>query len=272
MQDEGIDLKLVTHWECPEDNGPAILTMPNVPHALHGHGLQPRTILGRTTWDHMRKKCYYDAGYKSEVSGVEPPKGQLHAHELFSYDYEKQEGVFIRCVALAKIEHDFIHSGRLLTLFRRGNPLYPKSYVLNVIENGFNIISTYNREHPDEEPLRCFATFLSALEIPDLMQEVDELIKRYGIKFYGAKLSEHKKWKGWHVIIGNSRYGTPYESQSDWEKAMELENNRNDHNIENPFKGEGYDEVDAILKGRVENTIAGCKSGRISKRKENDND
>ena len=77
MTEEDIDVIKVDHWECPADNGAAILTMPNVPRALHGPGCQPRTIYGKTTWEYMRKKCYFNAGYKSEITGVEPPKGQL---------------------------------------------------------------------------------------------------------------------------------------------------------------------------------------------------
>jgi hypothetical protein len=267
MKKEDCDLIMVDYWECPKENGAPILTMPNVPHALHGEGLQPRTIYGRTTWDFMRKSCYANAGYASEVSGEVPPKGQLHAHELFSYDYLKQEGVFVRCVALTKMEHDFIHSGRLLTMYRRGNPLYPKTYLLRVVENGFNIIYQYNKEHPDEEPLRCYATFLDYLAVPDLTQEMSDLIDRYNIKFYAEDLPRPKRWRGWHVIVGNKRYDTPYECQGDWEKAMAKRNGEdNYHSLKNPFSGEGFDEVDSILKSRAETKIAGCKNGRLSKR------
>lgn len=268
---EEYDLIKVNSWVCPNENGAAILTMPNVPYALHGEGLQPRTILGRRTWDIMRKDCYAKAGFKSEVSGIEPPKGQLHSHELFSYDYEKQEGVFVRCVAITKQEHDFIHSGRLLTMYRRGNPLYPKSYVLSVVENGFNIISSYNAEHRDEEPLRCYATFLDYLKVPDLTQEMASLIDRYGIKFYTDSLPQSKRWKGWHVIVGNKRYDSPYKCQSDWEEAMAKHNNEEAHRkLKNPFEGEGFSAIDEILNSKIETKIAGCKSGRLSKKEKKD--
>lgn len=265
---EEYDVIMVNHWECPVDNGAPILTMPNIPHALHGEGLQPRTVLGRTTWDHMRKACYANADFKSEISGEVPPKGQLHAHELFSYDYDKQEGIFQRCIALTKLEHDFIHSGRLLTLYARNNPLYPKSYVLKVIENGFNIIDTYNQEHPDQKPLRCFATFLDALKNPTIAFEVAELIEKYHIKFYNANIPRSKRWKGWHVIIGNKRYNSPYTNQDDWEVAMRKRNEEEEaRNLKDPFSGKGAAAIDALLKIREETKIAGCKNGRLSKRK-----
>lgn len=247
--EEKYDIIKVNKWECPENNGAAILTMPNIPHALHGDGLQPRTILRRTTWDNLRRACYANAGYASEISGEEPPKGQLHAHELFSYDYDAQEGVFIRCIALTKIEHDFIHSGRLLTMFNKGNPLYPKSYVLKVIENGFNIINDYNIKHPDEEPLRCFDTILDGLKNWDIKFEIEELIERYNIKFYTAHIPESKKWRGWHVIVGDKRYDSPYTNQSDWSAAMRSRNSKDEiRNLEDPFKSEGASAIDDILK------------------------
>lgn len=269
MEKKEYDIIKIDKWECPSENGVAILTMPNIPYALHGEGLQPRTILGRKTWDIMRKACYANADFKSEVSGIEPPKGQLHSHELFSYDYTKQEGVFQRCVAITKQEHDFIHSGRLLTMYKHGNPLYPKSYVLSVVENGFNIISSYNTEHRDEEPLRCYATFLDYLKVPDLVQEMESLIDRYNIKFYAEKLPQSKRWKGWHVIVDGKRYDTPYACQSDWQEAMDKRNKVEEvRNLVNPVQGDGVNAIEAILKERVERKIAGCKNGRLSKKGE----
>ena len=67
-------------WECPEDGGVPLLTMPNLPKPMHG--LNPRTIMGDAAWTRARKKAYYDAGYRSEISGVlSAGPGELHAHE-----------------------------------------------------------------------------------------------------------------------------------------------------------------------------------------------
>ena len=266
--DKEYNIIQVERWECPVKSGAPILTMPNIPHALHGEGLQPRTILGKTTWDHMRKRCYYEAEYKSEITGEVPPKGQLHAHELFSYDYDKQEGVFQRCIALTKREHDFIHSGRLLTMFNNGVAYYPKSYVLDVIENGFRIISDYNKEHPNDLPLRCFSTILDGLKNPDLAKELAELIEKYDIKFYEPHIPRHKRWKGWHVIVGNKRYDTPYANQRQWKAAMDVYNSKDTvRNSKSPFAGDAYKELREAMKG-IETQIAGCKDGRLSKRKQ----
>ena len=272
MTKEDYDVEIVDHWECPAETGVALLTMPNVPRALHG--LPPRVIMGRTAWDFVRKACYANAGYKCEICGEDfaDIKPRYAAHELYSYDYAKQEGVFERCVAICAKSHDFIHSGRLITMYKNGNPMYPREYVLEVVEKGFKLIHDYNESHPDQEPLRAYATFLEYLET-DLHDEMVTLIDKYGMKFYKEHIKKNKLWKGWHLIYGNKRHESPYSSQKEWEEAMQKANEKDlVRQVKNPFQGEVYDEWDKILKSDIETKLAGCKDGRISKRKENDND
>lgn len=248
MNKRDFDVIKVDYWECPEGNGIPILTMPNIPKPLHGKGMQPRTIYGKTVWDFMRKKCYYNAEYRSEISGEEPPKGQLHSHELFSYDYAVQRGTFIRCIALTKMEHDFIHSGRLITLYREGNPMVPRSYLLKVVENGFKLINLYNTTHKDKEPLRAYATFLEYLEEDSIRDSMIALIKKYKIKFYEERISKSKRWKGWHVIVGDKKYMTPYSCETDWRLAMEeARKTDNVRNLVPSASGDGAKAVDEIL-------------------------
>lgn len=247
MTREDCDIIEVDHWQCPEGTGVPLITMPNVPRALHGQGMQPRTIYGPSVWNFMRKKAYYNADYKCEICGCEPAKGQLHAHELFSYDYMQHEGRFERCVAICAKCHNAIHSGRLISMFKRNNPLYPKSYVLKVVEHCFKQIYEYNKTHDEE--LRVYATFVDYLREPELKEEMSELIKKFNIKFYTEKLSKRGRWKGWHVHVGNKTVMSPYKSQSDWERAMlEMQMRDTIRNVETPFKGEGFDAINEILK------------------------
>ena len=244
---EPFDIKKVTKWQCPDGAGVPLITMPNVPRPLHGQGMQPRTIFGKTTWDFMRKSAYYNAGYKCEICGREPKKGDLHAHELFSYDYDKQTGKFERVVAICRTCHDGIHSGRLITMFKNKNPLYPKSYVLRVVENCFSLVHKYNLKHKDE-PLRVYATYLEYLDVPELRDEMLSLIKKYDIKFYEEDVPRRKLWKGWKVIVGSNTYESPYKSQGEWQEAMDKANEKdNIRNIQNPFSGGVFDEIDKII-------------------------
>lgn len=241
-------VKTTTKWECPAETDTPLITMPNVPRPLHG--LPPRKIMGATAWNHMRKRCYFDAGYKCEICGADPPKGQLHAHELYSYDWKKGTGKFERCIAICKQDHDFIHSGRLITMYKSGNVLYPKSYVLSVVEKGFKLVHDYNEAHPDDKPLRVYATFLEYLKVPELCDEMEQLVDKYNIEFYKEPTKKSvAKWADWKLLFGNKEYPTPYKDGAEWLAAME-EASKHDvmRAVENPFTGEAFDAIDNILK------------------------
>ena len=249
MTKDDCDIIKVTSWECPTETGIPLITMPNIPKPLHA--LPPRNIMGRTAWDKARKLCYYKANYKCEICGKEPSKGQLHAHELYTIDYLEGSSTFNRCIAICKEDHDFIHSGRLATLYKEGNTLYPKSYVLRVVEKGFKLIHDYNKEHPDEEPLRVFDTFVEYLKIPEIALEMAQLIKKYDIKFYKSP-KRGCKWKDWHLVWRGKSYYTPYENPEEWEAAM-VKQRKNDviRQSGGAFTGGIYDEVRKYLESKA---------------------
>lgn len=239
------DVKSVTKWEAPKDNGAKILTMPNIPMPLHM--LAPRTVLGKTTWDHMRKKCYYEAGYKCQACGKILDRGQCHAHELYTVNYETGDSKFERCVCLCEMCHvRGIHSGRALTMIKKGNPLMTKKLILEGAENLFRIINDYNVTHRNEEPLRAYATFVDYAKWPPLADEMRELIDKYDMKFYREDSSKLAEWSDWSLTIGNRTYPTPYANQEEWEKAME-KNNQVNHNAAIQEKSEIDLEIDKIL-------------------------
>lgn len=247
------DVIKVKKWECPESTGVPIITMPNVPRPLHGKGMQPRTIYGKSTWDFLRKKAYYNAGYKCEICGREPERGDLHAHELFTYDYEHTTGEFKRVVAICRTCHDAIHSGRLITMFKNKNPLYPKSYVLRVVENCFKLVYNYNKEHDEDEQLRVYATYLEYLDMPELRSEMEKLIDKYHIKFYEEELPKKKRWKGWKLVVGKNTYNSPYSSQGEWEEAMKQMNaSDNVRTVADPFSGGVFEEIDKFFQESVD--------------------
>lgn len=232
-------------WQAPTGSGAFIISMPNVPRPLHG--MPPRKIMGQAAWDKMRKRCYYDAGYKCEACGAEPERGGLDAHELYTIDWKEGTSTFVRCVALCKKCHSFIHSGRLITLYKQGNPLYTREIVLNIVEHGFKIISEHNKKYGDD--LKVYATFLEYLKVPDLTAEMTYLIKKYNIHFYCEPL-KIAAWKDWRLVWRGKEYYTPYANEGAWEKAM-VEYGKTDtkRKAKNPFKGEAYDVIDEILKG-----------------------
>lgn len=246
---EGYKVKRVDKWNCPEGTGVPLITMPNIYRALHG--IAPRTVLGRRNWDIMRKQCYADAGNKCEICGRE--EGVKHAHELYSTNWKKGYADFERCVCVCPKCHVYgIHSGRAITLHKRGNPLYPAYKLLDGAENVFKMVYQYNQEHPNKQ-LRVYVTFLEYLKCDDLRDEMKRMIEKYEVKFYMEDEKNVAPWGEWRLRIGDEEYPTPYHSQEEWQKAMDERNAKDaTRQLQDPFKGGIYDELNGIIGGNNE--------------------
>lgn len=241
---EEFDVEKRKLWRCPAETGVPIITMPNIYKALHG--VAPRTVLGNRNWNKMRKKCYFDADYKCEVCGAE---GTLHAHELYDTNWEKGFAKFDRCVCLCPKCHLLgIHTGRAITLFKKGNPLYTSSRLLDGAEHTFRLVSEYNEQHPDNQ-LRVYATFLNYLNQPELEGTMRRLIKQYNIKFYIEDIGHIAAWSKWKLIIDDKVYPTPYKSYFDWQEKIERQSEKDfERKVENPFSGGAFDGIREMIK------------------------
>lgn len=241
------DVVTITEWKAPDEAGAKILTMPNVPYPTHN--LAPRTVLGRTVWDQMRKQCYAAAGHRCEVCGAE---GAMHAHELYDIDYANQTVTFNRCVCLCPLCHlRCIHTGRALTLYKHNSPLMTKTALLEGAEHCFKIIHEYNSTHRSSAPLRVFSAWLDYAKEEDLTKEMEDLYEKYEMKFYKVqkKWYDEKHWGNWRLIINGKVYPTPYANVDEWQEAMDKNNKKRSPEFENPFTGGIYDEVESFLKG-----------------------
>lgn len=210
----------------------------------------PRTYMGQTAWDRMRKRTYYLANYKCEVCGADCSKpGQCEAHELYHVEYQAGVSTFAKVVNLCPRCHSFYHSGRLITLFKQGVPYYQKKQVLSIVEHGFKLIYDWNEAHPDASKLKAYATFLKYLKEPRLVKEMEALIDKYEIEFWEEDKKKYAKWEDWRLVFGTRSYPTKYKSYEDWEKAMEVasQNDSDRKAINNPFTGGVFDEVKELL-------------------------
>lgn len=242
-------------WTAPEGGGAPLLTMPNIPKPLHG--VNPRLIMGEAEWTKTRKKAYFDAGYKSEISGIlcaEP--GSLHAHEVYSINYVTGTCRFKKICAITPLEHVyFIHSGRAITMWKNKNPLYSTDKLLKGVENGFKLIYEWNQTHPREKKLKAYQTFLEYLKQEELREPMEELIDKYEIKFWGEDTKRMCDWEDWKLLIPDKKtgvlkiYPTPYKDYRAWEEAM-AEKAKTDtiRQVDNPFTTGAYDEIEKILK------------------------
>lgn len=240
----------VDKWTAPEENDVRILTMPNVPYPCHL--MAPRTLLGNSVWNAMRRHCYEQADDTCEVCGYCPEnKRNRHGHEAYDIDYANQTVTFKRVVCLCELDHiRCIHTGRALTMYKKKSPLMTAEMLLEGAEHAYSLVSKWNKEHPDDEPLRLFSAWLDYEKQPDLKDTMVELREKYGIKFYKVSDKWYKKkyWKNWKLVIGNKSYLTPYEDMGDWERAMEENNKKRSPELTNPFSGGVYEELDKFLK------------------------
>lgn len=236
---------------CPDIDGAPILSGPNLVKPLHS--LNPRTIMGDVAWGRLRKKTYYLADYKCQVCGKDCSEpGSMDGHELYSVNYVTGEARFARVVGICKRCHSFYHSGRMLTLYKNKNPLYPKEKVLDIVEHGFKIIHDWNESHTRKDRLKTYEVFLEYLRQPELAEKMEELIEKYKIEFWGEDTKRMCDWEDWKLIFGNREFPTPYENYEAWEEAMKAASKTDTiRQIENPFSGGAFDEISSILKNTV---------------------
>ena len=247
------DVKLITKWAPPEgDDLRPLIAMPNLPRPTHA--LAPRTVLGTKTWNYIRKSCYAKADNTCEICGDKPDNlRHRHAHEVYEIDYEKGTVKFVRAFCICALDHlGCIHTGRAITLFKQGNPLYPKEFLLEGAEKAFKTISEYNKDNPGAD-LRAYVTFLEYLKCEELKVPMEELIKKYDVKFYMEDEKKMAKWKDWKLIVGDEEYPTPYEDEKAWKEAMEERGKKDtarilQKSIEERFSGEVYNEINNIIK------------------------
>lgn len=214
MTSPDYDIEVIDSWSPPEHNGIELLGMMNVPHELHG--LAPRTIMGNAKWNLVRKKGYMDANYACEICGKYLGHGNCALHEVYAYDYKKAEAEFVRYVCVCANDHNFIHSGRLLTLYANQQPgALDKMEMLKLVGDRFKLIAEYNRTHP-EAIIRVSDTFIEWSKTMGLSTSMKAFFESYDVKF--AKPYSTKKWRQWKLKVGDTWYDSPYKTRVDWER------------------------------------------------------
>lgn len=216
----GLDLQYVTSWAPPNSNDlRPLIAMPNIPRPCHS--LAPRTVLGATEWNKIRKECYERADDTCEICGECPEdKRKRHAHECYLIDYEKGTCTFVGVFCVCALDHlGAIHTGRAITLYSKNSPLVTKEFLLEGAEKAFSLIHAYNKEHNAD--VRLYSTYIEYLKHDELREPMLELIKKYDVKFYSEDPKKIAPWGEWRLILDGEEYPTPYKNEKEWEKAME---------------------------------------------------
>jgi len=159
---------------------PSILLCPSIPPPLHG--LNPRTIMGKTWWDKERKKAYRKHDGCCMACGK---KAKLEAHEMYRYEYKNKRAWLYEIVAVCVDCHLFIHYGRTNILAQTGR--LDKKRFKKIIQDKMELL----KEH-------------------DMIEEAMKTKLIPPIDNFGDD------WTEWHIIIYGIKYYSKFKNRADW--------------------------------------------------------
>lgn len=185
---------------------PDLLTHPNIPKPLHG--VAPRDVLGVSWWDRQRQIAYKRGDFKCWACGIHKNQAAYHqwleAHEAYDIDYAKGIVKLKEIVALCHCCHSFVHSGRLLIMYEKGETPYRKAlYILN---RGLSNLDD-NRLKP----------FYMAVYAYFKVQGISDTQANQWAREASYELPEKfADWSKWRLIIDGREYGPKFKSMKEW--------------------------------------------------------
>lgn len=101
-------------------------------------GINPRNIKGKAWWNKIRKQIYKKAGFRCQCCGVHQSDAIIHqwmeAHESYKVDWQNGLAELDQILCLCHACHNFIHRGRLISLWRLG--YYSQEYIVIILRHG----------------------------------------------------------------------------------------------------------------------------------------
>jgi len=181
---------------------PELLSSTHIPKPLHG--LNPRTLLGKTWWDKKRQEVYASTGFHCACCGVAKLEAKKHkwleAHEIVTVNYSTGICEIKEIVPLCHYCHMFIHSGFLFTTMGKRNG-HSKAEVKKILDHGFKILN--------ENYLNCFPSTL------DLGNELK-------CKTLNVSPSQMPKttlpWKAFVLLFEGKTYKSKFKNANEWRK------------------------------------------------------
>jgi len=163
---------------------PEILIHPNIPKPLHG--LNPRSVMGKSWWDEKRQEAYAKEYYCCWACGVHKSAAKYHkwleGHECYRYNYALGTAEMIEVTALCHSCHNFIHSGKLQYDYKAGRISYDR--YRDILDHGNRIIGEYG---------------LDNIENPYIIDK-----------------SSIADWKSWRLIIDGKEFYSKFKDINEW--------------------------------------------------------
>ncbi len=168
---------------------PELLEQPLIPPPLHG--LNPRTIMGKTAWDEERRRVYRKYGFTCAACGVNGrdafPLTRLEAHERFRVDHPARTMELIGMEPVCPACHAFVHGGLLEIRLHSGQ--VSRALGRRILEHGVGVLGRIGGTVPQ-----------AALRV--------------------AKPPPPTPWAGWRLLWEGRAYPSPYPTEGDWRRAM----------------------------------------------------
>lgn len=182
----------------PAFPNPQYLTHPNIPKPLHG--INPRTIMGQDWWDEKRYEAYATHDYRCWACGIHKTEAKYHhwleAHEEYDIDYATGEVKLKGIIALCHSCHNFIHSGRLLMMWKRGE--WPKEKCIDILRRGFDILNGAGLE-PFHGTKRVWALLHNEDFVPGERERI-----------------QLAPWEQWHLVIDGTKHYSKFKNIYEW--------------------------------------------------------
>jgi len=157
---------------------PYLLLHPPIPKPLHG--VNPRSVKGKTWWDEKRFAAQAKNNYHCWACGIHKSEAAFHkwleGHESYIVDYSTGQMVLEEIVSLCHSCHNYIHSGLLKVKLNKGEIDFNKyNYI---IERGNQIV----------KPLPEFK--------------------------FPTEICE--EWSAWHLEIEGKKHFSKFKNEQEW--------------------------------------------------------
>ena len=188
---------------------PEILVHPTIPKPMHG--INPRTIKGKSWWDVVRKEAAAENNNCCWACGVHKSRAMFHkwleGHECYDIDYETGRIEMRELTSLCHACHNFIHSGRVLSQCSSG--IISPRRADKIFRHGFSILNDAGIT-PHIHSMLNFLLFQNR-ESEDIIAIIEDR---------GYSVSDLEKddvaWQDWHLIVDGEKHFSPFKDYKAW--------------------------------------------------------